>query len=707
MKEPSVTPVLASELGFTETEYSTISGLLGRIPTYTELRILAVYWSEPCSGRLSNSILKTLTQNGSSTQSGEWDHLSQKVDVGDSAMVVKTSSCYIDPVLDPDSMAESSTIQAIRDIRAMGAQPISIFYSRCTGLLEKRGTKKEIKSLAEGVKRCGKILETQTTASHLVFEEKYTNNSLFNVLVLGVVPEKKLVYPEASGEGNPVFILRIKNETGSQKTTHDLSAEKSLGYVCQELSQRSYLIGLRAISQGGIAIAGIDLAVHGNCGLALNLTKIESTAKTDDMSVYSSDIGQYLVVINKGFEKELRIICQRFNVHYDKIGKINGNKTFTISLRKKVYCSIPLAVFLERTEIPSYQISAKEPAYLIKINKPKLLTSKKTKSWNTILFKLLENLNVLANENTRRNLDVLDSKWNSLFENDRKQTVVFRSWTSGRSSYLDPRTGGKCAVSGATRKVVCRGASPVAASVSVMLGDLQDPEVFYMFKEMIEGIAEACREFQISVVNKDIKNKPDVTFPTPVIGVIGLMDGTSRLISHDFKTPNDFIIMLGSHRGELGGSEYQRVMSEKLEGPPPLVDVMMEQRVYEIVLMLNKVDLLKSACDVSSGGLAVALAHCLIASNDGLGARIHMSSKIREEELLFGETQGLFLITIDEDSLIEIERLCMRIGISCTAIGRVTDDGYFSFNKWIHTKVDKLRKSYSLNLRKFSIFQSR
>jgi len=707
MREPEITLELALELGLSETEFSTITGALGRVPTYTELRILATYWSEPCSGKSSNAILNLLPQNDSNGQTGGKKNFSQQIDIGnDSVLVFNTSSRYITKRLNRESVAQSCTIQAIRDITATGARLTSVFYSRCVGLLENRGTKKEIKDLAKGVVLCGKNLEFQTAASNLVFDDFNDNFSIFNSMAVGAVSANSLVKSVAHGEGNPVFVLRRKNEIKNDKELLDLSLEKSLGCICQELSQRSYLIGIQAISRGGVAISCIDLAVNGNCGITLYLNRIRSPEKfsfpADDL--LSEAFGHYLIVINQGFEKELRAICRKSDVDCLEIGEVNGDGVISISFRKKQYCSIPLTVFLKRMETPIYKLTTTEPSYLAEVNKPKSISQKKIRSWNSILLSLLETPNVLASEKIRSTLDLLDTKWNSLWEGELDQGVVFRTWSAGRYSYLDPRMGGRCAIVGAARKVVCRGASPKAALTSVLMGDLEDPEAYYLFKEMIEGMAEVCREFQISVVSKDINSESGVSIPTPVVGVVGLIDDARRILSPEFKNANDFIIMLGSHRGELGGSEYQRIVYQSLEGPPPVVDISMEGRVHEIILMLHKVGLIKSACDVSIGGLAVALSHCLIASKERLGARIHMSSKIREDELLFGETQGLFLITIDEDSLIEIERLCMRIGVSCTAIGRVTDDGIFSFNKWIKVKVDKLKKLHIQNLRKFPLF---
>lgn len=684
--EPEVTPELAAEYGLSENDFFTITSSLGRIPTYAEMRILAVYWSERYSWKSSSVVLKTLPGIGSKD-------LPQVIPVDDDlGLVIKMLSFHLSPREEGEKAASESVVKAVGEVQALGGHPISLFFSRHVGALSKRGTKKLARNLLKGARSSGAVLDIRSVASQSTFDEGYNTQCQCHTVVLGSVKEGFAVDSKPFTEGYPVFLLR-----GKEGKSETLSTEASVGRVCETLAPRGYLLGFRQVSLGGIAIASIEMALGSQSGIALNLKKIgveENGMGALDI-LLSGKTGRFLLVINRGFERELRTICRQFEVDLARIGAVTGNGSFTVRSGRKRYCSIPLTVFLQRSEIPEHYLHAKEPSYLAKVRQSKVVGTKKTSSWESALLTLLGSENVLADEKGRLELDSLDSEISSP-----KKSIVFRTWGSGRYAYLDPRTGGKCAVMAAARKVVCRGATPRAAVVGFSVGDLHNPETFYLFREMVAGVAEACGALEIPVANKSMNYGSEESLPTPLGGVLGLMEKTDRFLTTGFKEPDDFILMLGSHRGELGGSEYSRIVKNLPDGAPPAADVAMERRIHEIILVMNKVGLIKSARDVSRGGFAVSLAQSLVASSAGLGARIHMSSKIGNDELLFGETQGLFLVTINEDSLIEIERVCMRRGVSCTAIGRVTDDGIFSFNDWIRMKVDRLKKLYSQKVKK-------
>ena len=703
MKEPEVTPELAQHHGLPEEEFSLISDTLGRNPSYTELRILAFYWSEACSRKSSKSVLDSLPlfrEDEAKTRQGKPSHF---VDSGgDTVISLKSHTCNLLPRANPKEVALTCAAGVLREVATSGVSPGVVFYSRVVGSLEKRGIPRTVRGLMRGAEECGKALNVRAIPAQLVFDEGYNENALFTAIALGTGSDQSLVFPKATGEGNPVFLLGRKETEMDDGLSVDIALERSLLEVTAELSRRNYLVGMNSVGVGGIGGACIDMAVQGQSGITLYLGRLPFLEKgaVPSHMLLSEIHGRIVVVISNGFEKELRTVCRKSGVDCMEIGVVNGKNEFSVRRGKKVYCSIPLTVFMRRTETPVYRLKVRKPDHLAGARNLGVSPQKKRKSWNSVMLALLESPNVVADRIGGLISDRYELDDNLLRMIGSERKVVLRLCGSGRYMHMDPEMGGKYAMAGAARKTVSRGAHPSAAVSSFTCGNLLDPETFYVFKEAVAGMAHACREFQIPVVDKTIDCQPRISFPSLLAGVLGFMEQSEQLIVPTFHTPDDFILLLGSHRGELGGSEFLKTIHKRLDGPLPIVDVGMERRIYEIILMINKIGLIKSAKDVSIGGLAVAVAHCLVGSDNGLGARIHMSSKIREDELLFGETQGLFIITIDEDSLIEIERICMRMGVPCTAIGRVTGDGTFAFNESISLKVEKMKKLFSESARK-------
>ena len=268
--------------------------------------------------------------------------------------------------------------------------------------------------------------------------------------------------------------------------------------------------------------------------------------------------------------------------------------------------------------------------------------------------------------------------------------LVIETADADKVADLDPRLGAQAAFALAVRKLVGFGVSPKIASALVALPEKPDASDYYRFSEFCEGLSAASEALQLPVTTADVSFNKESCRPRLTLAVLGRLESDTSRIEQGFKNPGDFIMMLGSHRGELGCSVYVRLKLGENIGPVPMVDLPMERQIREIILVGNRVGLLNSVAHISEGGLAVTLAHAVISSDEGVGARIHLSSKIRDDQLLFGETRGLPIISVSEESIIEIQRLCMNSGVPCTAIGRVTSDGRYSFNDLINLQREKL-----------------
>jgi len=387
-------------------------------------------------------------------------------------------------------------------------------------------------------------------------------------------------------------------------------------------------------------------------------------------------VGQiaFMVVCRNGFENKIRKMARKHNVSASLVGRISKDKTYRIS---GADISLPLSCFslFDSEEVVPSDI--RTPDELMHQSGITLSKIKQPKSFNSTF------LVVLATEECMVASQIAAALPGSSLSISANDHMV----------WLDPKRGAQAAVATAARRIVSGGVAPTHAAVSVHLPERLTGNVRYRFREIAEGVSTATRALQLSVNSARVWFSENIALPLLTVAVSGRSDSVAPELTAGFKDVGDFILMLGSHRGELGCSVYARLKLGSADGPVPMVDLAMERQMREIVLTGNKVGLIKSVIHLSAGGLAATVAHALICGGAGLGARIHVSSKIRNDELLFGETEGLTIISVAEESIIEIERLCMNSGVPCTAIGRVTDNEIFTFNDLLKVKVQKLHES--------------
>ena len=410
-------------------------------------------------------------------------------------------------------------------------------------------------------------------------------------------------------------------------------------------------------------------------------TQAVRLAKLLQMGVYLNGkslkvVGQiaFMVVCRNGSENKIRKMARKHNVSTSLVGRLSKGKTYRIS---GADISLPLSCFslFDSEEVVPSDI--RTPDELMHQSGITLNKIKQPKSFNsTFLVILATEECVVASQLAA----ALPGSSISISAND-------------HMVWLDPKRGAQATVAAAVRRIVSGGVAPMHAAVSVHLPERLTENVQYRFREIAEGVSTATRALQLSVNSARVWFSENIALPLLTVAVSGRSDSVAPELTAGFKDAGDFILMLGSHRGELGCSVYARLKLGSADGPVPMVDLAMERQMREIVLTGNKVGLIKSVIHLSAGGLAATVAHALICGGAGLGARIHVSSKIRNDELLFGETEGLTIISVAEESIIEIERLCMNSGVPCTAIGRVTDNGIFTFNDLLKVKVEKLHES--------------
>ena len=614
----------------TEWEIRYIDEKMGRSPTSLELSLLSHLWSGQISHKNVISIMDSVTQFGENIIT---DFPFQSIG-------------FIDTVADTSLIVGMITLPPLTGIRK---------------------SRQKINELLLEIATLGAIpLE--------VIKKKNT------ILALGTLEKKLVKKPTTFSEGNLLYLLRSP-------------ASKHLQKCVLELHHHSYVRSLKIIDEGGLIVACTNLAREGKCGIDCDIQSFPEGKKNSHKKILIRKyFGSVLAVVIRGFEKEIHKISQKNNVECIQVGKVTGEDVLRFQLTGQEVAEIPNSLMFPSSDTLS--VSNQElgkPKYLEKVNSLDLSEVRQPADFNRTLVKLVSSPDVMPDKG------VLTSKKSSnaiahiipLEEDDRHLVVSIEG--NDQFLFLDPATGGKCAMALAIRNVLCCGAIPRFVTLGVDFDDLSDPTAHYQFREALSGLGSASTVFNLPIVSTHlVTDRVSRENPNLIVGVVGDVESVDQIISQDFKDEGDFILIFGSHRGEIGGSEYLKLIHKKELGPPPSVDLLMERNLQEFIYLTKSSKMIKSAYTVSKGGLSMALVRCLLNSREGIGARIHMSSKIREDEMLFGETQGLVIVTVEEESIIEIERICMRLRLPCTAIGRVTDTGKFEFNDLISLKVEKI-----------------
>jgi phosphoribosylformylglycinamidine synthase len=414
-----------------------------------------------------------------------------------------------------------------------------------------------------------------------------------------------------------------------------------------------------------------------------------------------------LVVVERGFEDDLGEICTRWELDFVQIGEVTNTGRFEVYSAGEIVADVPSEDLVLGGGAPQYDLPNREPEYLSKVHEFSIDSIKEPKNLNKTLLRLLASPNIAEKTYVYRQYDSSVRSNTAVYPGSDAGVVRIKGTTkalasstdgNGRYVYLDPYTGGLIAVAEAARNVVCAGAQPMAITNCLNFGNPTDPEIYYQFKSAVTGIGDACRALHTPVTGGNVsfynENPKGAVYPTPVIGMLGLIENTDHITTMDFKDAGDFIVVLGSVNGELGGSEYLNLIHRKVAGTPPAIGLEIERHVQAVCLEAIRAGLVKSAHDISDGGLAVCLAESILSAQGNLGAEIHITRRLRNDELLFGESQSTIIITVNETDLLPLQRIAMRDDVPCITIGRVTDTGRLKINDLIDVGAEQMRKSY-------------
>ncbi len=687
MTEPKVTSAVVGKLGFSEEHLFRLEELLDRPPTHAELSLLAAYRERMSPSERVKRIRDSMPRGEAASQQPS-NVVSIEVDGSAMNVTARIGGCAVKVRKAADKMACGAIMTLLRELTDEGALPQIAVCGQVVGSHETLGIRALSEKLGLAMKECNSSAGIDVAAPDFFSDADLGSTGLFSPVILGVTASMPDAPATVRQDGNPVYFL-------SQRSRRSSKGRFAAMQICSQLSHhlmhRPYLIELKSVSEDGLGVAAARISAEHGMGITLDAARFPAAQKTSAMATILLHAGRHglLAVISKGFEGELIRLSKEFKVDCHRIGKTSNSQMLTVKRSKKTVVSLPVEL-LEKV----HESSAEQTGSVVVSIKPEMVDAtalKKTRSYRGALLSLLASPNV-AETVRRSELKVASA--------DSVSPLVEVS-SSGRTLGLDPRVGGRTAVASAARKLVCRGINPAAAVLNTFVAEDVSREQDELLREVFQGADEVARVFDIPIIDTKTTTGEKISAPVAVAGVIGAASQNFRPLMTKFKQCGDFVLMLGSHRGELGGSEYLRIVAKKEGGPPPAVDLRVEPKLRDIVLMAHTVDLIESATNVSSGGLAAALAQCVLNSPQGTGARIHMSSKITDQKLLFGETQGVVIVTVHEEAIIEIERICMQMAVPCTAIGRVTDDSRFSFNDLINVKVSELQKKHKEGLNIF------
>ncbi|KLU39536.1 MAG: phosphoribosylformylglycinamidine synthase [Peptococcaceae bacterium 1109] len=698
-KEPKPEQIKKDKLylsmGLTDQEYQRIVENLDRLPNYTETGLFSVLWSEHCSYKNSKPVLKKFPTKGERVLQGPGEGAGV-VDIGGGkAVVFKIESHNHPSAVEPYHGAATGVGGILRDVFSMGAKPVAVLNSLRFGELDNERTKYLLKEVVAGMAGYGNTVGVPTVGGEIQFDPCYAGNPLVNAMAVGVVEHVHLQKGLAAGVGNTVIYAGaptgrdgIHGATFASEEFTDTAAELSpqVGYpeigkrlmeACLALVESDALVGIQDMGAAGLTSSSAEMASKAGTGIELNLDLVPQAE--EQMSAYEMMLSEsqerMLLVVKQGREDEVIRHFANYGVQAAAVGRVTAEKQLRLIHQGQVVAEVPVGLLTE--DAPVYHKPSQEPAYFGEFQQmedyvPLLEDLKQT------LLNLLKQPTIASKEWVYQQFNS-QAQGNTIVAPGSSAAVVRVEGTeqglclttdcNSRYMYLDPETGGRIAVSEAARNIICSGGLPLAITDGLNFGSPDKPEIFWQLEQAAEGISQACRAFDLPVVSGNVslynETKGEAIYPTAIIGMVGLVEDLKDVTTVEFKNPGDLIYLLGETKDEFGGSELQKMLEGRIFGRAPELDLDLEKKHQGQVLKAIRQGLVQSAQDLSEGGLAVAMAECLVGGD--LGAEIGLGGNLVSQ--LFSESQSRFLLTVKPEHQAEFERL-----VDAQLIGRVTSE---------------------------------
>ena len=714
----------AKELGLLESEFEQIKEIMGRTPNFTEMSVYSVMWSEHCSYKNSILWLKTMPKDGPNMLVKAGEENAGLVDIGDGlACCFKIESHNHPSALEPYQGAATGVGGINRDIFTMGARPVAQLNSLRFGEIDRDHTKWLVKGVTKGIGDYGNAFGIPIVGGEVFFDESYNQNPLVNAFSAGIMNTGEMISATASGVGNPVFI--VGSATGkdgihgaafaskdiTEDSMDDLPAvqvgdpfqEKLLLEASLELAKTDVLRGMQDMGAAGITCSTCEMSAAGKVGMKINLDLVPT--RQSDMKdweiLLSESQERMLVVVEKGKEAIVNGIFEKWDLNCAEIGVVTDDGMVEFSMGGEVVAHVNADSLVLGGGAPQYKRDYKEPAYYAEYQKFKMEDVKQPEDLKEVAHFLLTHPNIASKRWVYEQYDSMVGTANMSTNAPSDAGIVNIKGTNKalamtvdcNSRYVnaDPEVGCAIAVSEAARNIVCSGGEPSAITNCLNFGNPYNPESYWQFVGSVKGMTAACKKFQtpvtggnVSFYNQSIIDGKEVpVFPTPTIGMLGILNDKSKKMSLDFKQKGDLIFLIGNVTEDIASSEYVYSYHGIKASPAPYFNLEEEYEMQAAVKGLISDKLISAAHDCADGGLFITLTE--MGMPNGLGFDIVSDSEIREDAYLFGESQGRVVVTVDNTTEDEFLDYMIECGVPFTLIGHVTkgkmvvDDTHFGF----------------------------
>ncbi|WP_240376062.1 phosphoribosylformylglycinamidine synthase subunit PurL [Bacillus piscicola] len=686
------------EMGLSDQEFERVGTILGRLPNYTETGLFSVMWSEHCSYKSSKSLLKKFPTKGDKVLQGPGEGAGI-IDIGDEqAVVFKIESHNSPSAIEPYQGAATGVGGILRDVFSMGARPIALLNSLRFGELDSPRVRYLFEEVVAGIAGYGNCIGVPTVGGEVQFDPCYEKNPLVNAMCVGLIDHKDIKKGQASGVGNTVIYVGpstgrdgIHGATFSSEALSEASEskrpavqvgdpymEKLVMEACLEIVQSDALVGIQDMGAAGLTSSSAEMASKAGFGIEMDLDTVpqRETGMSPYEMMLSESQERMLLVVKKGREHEIKAICDKWGVGFAEIGQVTEEKNLRLLHKGKVVADVPADALAE--DAPVYQLPSEEPHYFADNQQQEHYVYEVADAKATLL-ELLQQPTIASKEWVYDQYDYM-VQTNTVVHpgsdaavvriRGKNKALAMTTDCNSRYIYLDPETGGKIAVAEAARNIVCSGGAPLGLTDCLNFGSPENPEIYWQLEKSTDGMSVACRELNTPVIGGNVslynESGAGAVYPTPVVGMVGLIEDLAHVTTQSFKKAGDAIYVIGEAKPEFGGSELQKLRKGDISGKPPVIDLNEEKERQTQLLEAIQTGLVSSAHDIAEGGFAVAAAESLVGTK--LGATLTITGDTAVE--LFSETQSRFLVSVPAANETTFEKLIP----DARKVGNVTED---------------------------------
>lgn len=723
-------PVSYLDLGLTKSEYDKILDILQRRPSDVELYMYSLMWSEHCSYKHSRATLRRFPTTSPKVLMGPGQNAGI-IDIGDGlAAVFKIESHNHPSAIEPYQGAATGVGGIVRDIFSMGARPVALMNSLRFGPLSEPRQRYLFEGAVAGIGGYGNCIGVPTIGGEAYFDESYAGNCLVNAFCLGLIKHDEVISATAKGPGNLVILFGAKtgrdgiggasilasqefDEKSEEKRPSvqvgDPFVEKLLIEASLELLDKGLLVALQDLGAAGLTSAASEMASKGDVGITIDVSRVPIREKgmfSWEIMVSESQ-ERMLAVVTPELKDKVFEVCKKWELNVEAIGTITDDGMLKIYEGDQIVAEMPAHSLAE--EAPLYHPEHEKPAYLNATHKNVVVDFKETAEKD--FLNLLKSPNICGKQWIWQQYDH-QVGLNTIIIPGADAAVIRIKGTgkalamttdgNGRHCYLDPLEGGKATIMEAARNLICVGAEPLAATDCLNFGSPEKKEIFYQFKEAVEGMSQACEALGVPVISGNVsfynESYGNAIFPTPIVGMVGLIENSDNLCFPGLKS-DSIVYMVGETADELGGTEYLKTVHGKTVGKPPAADLQLHIKNAGFILDCIASGSIDSCHDISDGGLVIALAEACLKGNIGLDAELPGDRSLTTD--LFAESHSRYIISIDQNKELSFIDMANQKGIKVTKLGRTSNEQSLKIKDVFSLPLTKIGEIYNNSLQKW------